>query len=79
MTTVGYGDLGVQTKVGKMFAVAWVTFGIVAFGLLTGELTTHIMELKSPQIEQMKGKIVTTPHHTNILASVCLYFLFLFL
>ena len=55
MTTVGYGDKNMRTVPGKIFATFWILFGIVGFGLLTGELTTHIMKLKSPQVDSMSN------------------------
>ena len=53
MTTVGYGDKNVRSVPGKVFAVLWILLGIVGFGLLTGELTSHILKLRSKQVDEM--------------------------
>ena len=39
ITTVGYGDISGSTNLEKIFCVALMIFGVVAFGLVSGALT----------------------------------------
>jgi len=42
MSTVGYGDKSPVTAIGKSVGVIWMLFGIVIFGVLTGEICSAI-------------------------------------
>ena len=55
MTTVGYGDKTPRTFPARLFSVVWILIGIVAFGLLTSELTGRIVKANSPPSASMKG------------------------
>ena len=54
MTTVGYGDKTPKSILARIFAIIWILTGIVVFGILTGELTTSIMQVNSPPPADMK-------------------------
>ena len=58
MTTVGYGDVTMKSKPGKVFGLVWTLFGAISFCLLTGTLTTFIMNLDKPQDSDMMNKRV---------------------
>ena len=68
MTTVGYGDVTMKSKAGKVFGVLWMLFGAISFSLLTGSLTTLIMNLHAPQdcdmmnqrVGVIKGRVFDT-------------------
>lgn len=40
ITTVGYGDTSINTKTEKIACILLMVFGVVAFGLLSGSLTS---------------------------------------
>lgn len=40
ITTVGYGDTSINTKTEKIACIMLMIFGVVAFGLLSGSLTS---------------------------------------
>ena len=58
MTTVGYGDKTPRTVPARLYSIVWILIGIVAFGVLTSELTGHIVKMNSPPPPSMKGKTV---------------------
>lgn len=39
ITTVGYGDVSISTNLERVFCIALMVLGVVAFGLLSGSLT----------------------------------------
>ena len=58
MTTVGYGDKTPKSIPARMFSVIWILIGIVAFGILTGEITGRIIQVNSPPPPDMKDALV---------------------
>jgi len=43
-TTVGYGDKAPTSGLGKTFAILWMLFGLIMFGVFSGQVTTFIQE-----------------------------------
>jgi len=43
-TTVGYGDKAPGTGPGKVFAIFWMLFGLIMFGVFSGQVTAFIEE-----------------------------------
>jgi len=43
-TTVGYGDKAPGTGPGKVFAIFWMLFGLIMFGVFSGQVTVFIEE-----------------------------------
>jgi hypothetical protein len=43
-TTVGYGDKAPLTGLGMSFAVVWMLFGLIMFGVFSGQVTSFIEE-----------------------------------
>mmetsp|Transcript_28928 Transcript_28928/g.69430 ORF Transcript_28928/g.69430 Transcript_28928/m.69430 type:complete len:1016 (+) Transcript_28928:296-3343(+) len=43
-TTVGYGDKAPISGIGKSFAVLWMLFGLIMFGVFSGQVTSFIEE-----------------------------------
>ena len=58
MTTVGYGDRTLRTVPARLYSIMWILVGILSFGLLTSELTGHIVKMNSPPAPTMKGRYV---------------------
>jgi len=42
MSTVGYGDKAPSTGIGKGLTVFWMLFGIICFGIFTGEISAQV-------------------------------------
>lgn len=55
MTGVGYGDKSPKNIIARVFAIAWFVAGTMAFGILTGSLTTIIMEGSSQTTPTIAG------------------------
>ena len=60
MTTVGYGDKAPKSIAARLFAIAWILVGIVTFSILTGSLTTALLEASSPDTPNMVGAKIGT-------------------
>ena len=58
MTTVGYGDIAPKSIRARIFSVAWILAGIIVFNILSGELTTVIIEANTVQPRYMTGERV---------------------
>ena len=58
MTTVGYGDKTTKSIPAKLFAVIWISIGMIVCGILTGELTGEIIKANSPPPPDIKGNNV---------------------
>lgn len=54
MTTVGYGDKSPRSIAGRLFSILWIFIGLVLCGILTGTLTTEIMDANSPPPPHVK-------------------------
>jgi len=42
MSTVGYGDKVPVTGIGKMTTILWMFFGIISFGVFSGNVSSQI-------------------------------------
>jgi polar amino acid transport system substrate-binding protein len=42
MSTVGYGDKVPVTALGKMTTILWMFFGIISFGVFSGNVSSQI-------------------------------------
>ena len=60
MTTVGYGDKTPRSVAGRLFSVLWILAGIIVFNILAGELTSVIIQAKTPGKISMANKRVGT-------------------
>ena len=60
MTTVGYGDKTPRSVAGRLFSVLWILAGIIVFNILAGELTSVIIQAKTPGKVSMANKRVGT-------------------
>ena len=58
MTTVGYGDKSPRSLGGRLFSFVWILLGIVIFGIISGEITTIIIEANSLETRNMAGENV---------------------
>ena len=58
MTTVGYGDKAPRSFIGRIYSIAWISIGIIAYGLLTGIVYSEVAKVNSgvdspPPINQL--------------------------
>ena len=58
MTTVGYGDKAPRSYVGRLYSLAWITIGIIAYGTLTGIVYNEVAKVNSPPAADINGKRV---------------------
>ena len=58
MTTVGYGDRIPKSIPARIFSVLWILIGVALFDILTGLITTALINVNSPQTPIMSGRTV---------------------
>ena len=58
MTTVGYGDKSPRSISGRIFSILWISFGIVIFCIIAGEIMTIIMNANAKETRDMAGERV---------------------
>ena len=58
MTTVGYGDIAPKSIRARIFSILWILGGIILFSILSGKLTTVILEANTIQPRTMAGERV---------------------
>lgn len=58
MTTVGYGDKCPKSLLSKIYSIAWILVGIIACGIISGEITGQVINSNTPLPETMKEKKV---------------------
>ena len=58
MTTVGYGDKTPRSISARLFTIVWIHIGIVLCGILTGSLTTIIIQNTTEKQWSMAGRNV---------------------
>ena len=58
MTTVGYGDKSPKSPAGRVFSVIWILVGIVFFSIISGKLTTVILQANTVEEHDMAGEKV---------------------
>ena len=54
------GDKAPKSRVGRIFSIIWIVIGIIAFGMITGDITGKILEANDPPPKKMDGKKVGT-------------------
>ena len=52
------GDKAPTSGAGRFFAAVWIIIGIIAFGIITGDITGQVVKTNSPPPEKMDGKNV---------------------
>ena len=67
MTTVGYGDKIPTSVCARLFSIIWIMFGVIGFGILTGQLTGEIVKANAPPPPLMKGKVCMYTQINNFL------------
>lgn len=65
MTTVGYGDKCPKSIPSRLFAVVWILIGIIACGIITGQLTGQVIKANNPPPASMKGNMVGVLNHRD--------------
>lgn len=69
VATVGYGDQVPRTRGGRVFAISWMLFGLVAVGFLSGSISSTLTvnrlqsDIQGPQ--DLLGKRVATEANTT--------------
>lgn len=58
MTTVGYGDKTPKKVIARIFSVIWIITGIALFNIVTGEITTILVQANNPPAPNVRGQIV---------------------
>ncbi|REB07280.1 two pore domain potassium channel family protein [Sporosarcina sp. BI001-red] len=59
-TTVGYGDISVETGLGRIIAIVLMVFGIGLLGMITGSIATYFIketESDDPTTAYLKGQL----------------------
>ena len=59
-TTVGYGDISVETGLGRIIAIVLMVFGIGLLGMITGSIATYFIketESDNPTTAYLKGQL----------------------
>ena len=56
ITTVGYGDISINTKIEKWFSVVLILMGVIAFSLASGTLTSIIQNYDIENAKHIQQK-----------------------
>ncbi|XP_065064372.1 uncharacterized protein LOC135690676 [Rhopilema esculentum] len=66
MTTVGYGDKSPRSFGGRVFAVFWITTGIVISGIFTASISSTLTSAAIGETTKINGKTVGFLRHVAI-------------